>query len=157
MTYAASFSVLVADDYSHGNGVGVFHVSFWEYLKASFIYSRRQFLEWQGSYFSMFIQALLSPINNYGFRQLRCVMSANALLFFTSVFLLSWKTLNLYNVKNVSVKLVIIAIVIFCFCGFQSYPQIFFWYSGATSYSLPLSILFIALTMIGDLTKRKRL
>ena len=40
MVHAASYSVLVADDFSHGNGVGAFHVPFVEYLKASFAYSK---------------------------------------------------------------------------------------------------------------------
>ena len=79
MVKASSYSVLVADDFSHGNTVGVFHTSFWNYLVASFQYAVKEYLEWQGTYFSMFIQALLSPINNYGMRQLRCVMAVNSL------------------------------------------------------------------------------
>ena len=56
---ASSFTVLVADDFSHGNGVGVFHVSLSKYFNASVDYAIK---EWQGTYFSMFIQALLSLV-----------------------------------------------------------------------------------------------
>ena len=57
---ASSFTVLVADDFSHGNGVG--HVSLSKYFKASVDYAIKEYKEWQGTYFSMFIQALLSPV-----------------------------------------------------------------------------------------------
>ncbi|WP_458458030.1 hypothetical protein [Pseudobutyrivibrio sp.] len=42
MVHAASFSVLIADDFSHGVGVGKFHVSFGEYLVASFKYAKKR-------------------------------------------------------------------------------------------------------------------
>lgn len=155
MVHAASYSVLVADDFSHGNGVGAFHVPFVEYLKASFAYSKSIYLGWQGTYFSMFIQALLSPINNFGFRQLRCVMAANALLFFIALVVIVWNALSVNMKEKLPVKLVVIAIIVFSFCGFQSYPEIFFWFSGATSYSFPLSFLLFAIVLFWKTYEKK--
>ena len=155
MVHAASYSVLAADDFSHGNGVGIFHVSFMEYLLASFTYSKSIYLTWQGTYFSMFLQALLSPINNFGFRQLRCIMAANALMFYVSLIIFAWKALSVNAKEKLHVKLMIIAILVFSFCGFESYPEIFFWFSGATSYSFPLSILLFAIVLFWNTYEKK--
>lgn len=78
---ASAYTILGADDYVHGNGVGAFGVGFFEYLKASLRYAKTMYLTWQRTYFSMFIQALLSSINNYRMSQLRVVMISNAQLF----------------------------------------------------------------------------
>ena len=155
MTAAASFSVLVADDFSHGMGVGAFHVSFPEYLKASAAYARSIYLNWQGTYFSMFVQALLSPINHYGFEQLRWVMVLNSLLFYAALSVLTLCVFQNIGKEKYSVKFWILAILVFCFCGYQSYPEVFFWYSGATSYSIPLSLLFFALALFWKTAEKK--
>ena len=82
---ASSYSVLASDDFSHVFGVGVFHSNFIDYFIASIKYSATMYMGWQGTYFSMFLQALLSPLNNFGFPQLRCVMVTNSTLFFLAL------------------------------------------------------------------------
>ncbi len=145
MVYATSFSVLVNDDFSHGVGVGAFHVPFWEYVIASLKYAKKEYLNWQGTFFSMFLQALLSPINNYGFRQLRCVMALNTLLFYVSLIILTLSCLRKTDKESSYVKTFIVLVIVFCFCGFDVYKEVFFWFSGATSYSFPLSVLLLAM------------
>ena len=140
MVYAASFSVLVADDFSHGVGVGAFHVPFGEYVVASLKYAKKEYYNWQGTYFSMFIQALLSPINNYGFRQLRCVMAFNALLFFCSLIYFACVSMHRIDKDFNYVKIAIVAIIVFSFCGYDAYPEVFFWFSGAKNCILILDI-----------------
>lgn len=147
MIYATSYTVLVSDDFSHALGVGVYRVGFVEYLKASFAFVKYMYFGWVGSYFGMFLQALLSPVNNFWFRQLKCVMILNSILFYLALVFFAWKALSMNKGEKRFVKLVIIAITVFAICGFQSYPEIFFWYSGAASYTIPLSILLFALVL----------
>ena len=82
LIWISSYSVLVADDFSHGLTVGTFNEPMFPYLLTSFKFVKKLYFDWSGMYFSMFMQALLSPINHYGFIQLRVVMACNALLFF---------------------------------------------------------------------------
>lgn len=147
MVYAASYSVLVGDDFWHGVEIGKFHVPFGEYVIASFKFAKKIYLEWQGTYFSMFIQALLSPINNFGFRQLRIVMASNALIFFGALILFCIIMLRRIDKEYNYLKALIIAIIVFAICGYEVYSEIFFWFSGATSYSIPLSLLLLGASL----------
>ena len=47
MAVSASYTVLQADDYSHGVGVGVYHVSILEYIAACVKYTCKVYREWQ--------------------------------------------------------------------------------------------------------------
>lgn len=154
---ASTYSVLAGDDFSHGNDVGEFHTNLWSYLLASFRFAGQRYITWQGTYFSMFLQALLSPINQYGLKQLRCVMFANSLLFYGSLlyFLIIFMKRN--EVKDLFVKCVIIAASVFAVCGYNAYNEVFFWFSGSVSYSFPMAVLLIALAhyMQTDLSGNK--
>lgn len=57
---ASSYSVLAADDFSHANSVGYASKNLGEYIITSIEYSKEMYITWQGTYFSMFLQALLS-------------------------------------------------------------------------------------------------
>ena len=148
MTCASSFSVLVADDFSHASSIGVFRVPFREYLAASFRYACKVYKNWQGTYFAMFIQALLSPANNYGFSQLRIVMVANTLLFFAAFAFLIYSFTRSLGREAAYLRVVVIFLAFFCVCGYTVYPEIFFWFSGAASYTIPLSCLMIGLSLL---------
>ena len=155
---ASSFTVLVADDFSHGNGVGVFHTSLSKYFKASVAYAVKEYKEWQGTYFSMFIQALLSPINNYGLVQLKIVMIFNAIFFFSSFIFMIYTLLRNIDNSYMYIKVMFIAISVFLITAFDSYTEIFYWFSGAVSYSFPISIAMIGIAtfiLLNDTKKMK--
>ncbi len=144
----AWYTIYANDDFEHALLTGAFHVGFFDYLKASFAYARDMYMDWQGTYFSMFIQALLSPLNNGGLPQLRIVMVFNAILFLTS-FLFFMNTLIIYLKKDVQlhIRLLIFALVFIQLFSSLEYPEIFTWFSGSTSYSFPLSFLFISVSL----------
>ena len=109
LTLGAGYTVLLGDDFTHGVRVGAFHVSFPNYLAASFRYVKDLYLDWQGTFFAMFLQAFLSPINNFGLPQLKVVMTGNVLFFSLSLLSLLWVSLSFFRGggwKN------------FCPCGF---------------------------------------
>ena len=146
ITVGASYTVLLGDDFTHGVRVGVFHVPFFQYFAASLRYMKELYLDWQGTYFAMFIQAFLSPINNFGLLQMRIVMIFNALLFFGSLFGMIW-AMSGYMVKEdreIPIRLTIFSVILFSILDADVFTEIFFWYSGAVAYTIPFSFALFA-------------
>ncbi|MBD5458794.1 MAG: hypothetical protein HDR27_09520 [Lachnospiraceae bacterium] len=143
---SAGFTVLVGDDFTHGVRVGAFHVPFFQYFAASLQYMKEIYLDWQGTYFAMFIQALLSPINNFGLPQLKVVMILNVLLFAASLFGVIWTAFDfiLREKKMPQVRLTVFSILLFSILDAEIFTEIFFWYSGAVAYSIPFSFMLLA-------------
>ena len=144
---SAEYTVLIGDDFTHGVRVGAFQVPFFQYLAASIQYMKEIYLDWQGTYFAMLIQALLSPVNNFGMIQLKIVMVMNVLLFAGSLFGMVWAALDFIfkERKMPHVRLTIYTIVLFSILDADIFTEIFFWYSGAAAYSIPLSFLLFAI------------
>lgn len=148
MTASAGYTVLLGDDFTHGVRVGAFHVPFFQYVAASFRYMREIYLDWQGTYFAMFLQAFLSPVNNFGMAQLKAVMMLNALLFFLSLFCMYWAASGFifHGKKELHIRLTFFTVILFAVLDADVFTEIFFWYSGAVAYSIPYSFLFLAVT-----------
>ena len=149
ITASAGYTVFVGDDFTHAFRVGVFNVSFFQYFMASLRYMKELYLDWQGTYFAMFIQALLSPLNNYGLAQLRIVMIFNALLFFLALFGAIWMMLEfaVKDSKKLHIHMTIFAIILFSILDACVFTEIFFWYSGAVAYGIPFSFMFLAVML----------
>ncbi len=153
----AYYTVLAADDFSHALYIEAMHVDFWSYLKASFSYAYEMYMTWQGTYFSMFIQALFSPINNYGLPQLRVVMVLNAVFFMGGFWAFYWSVFHILMKEKTGIKLFGIAVFTFALFGYRSYYEVFFWFSGATSYGVPISCLLMSLAIyLNYLTQKKK-
>ncbi|MCM1153964.1 MAG: DUF6056 family protein [Roseburia sp.] len=148
MMAAAAFTVLLGDDFTHGVQVGAFHVSFVDYFMASLRYMKEMYLTWQGTYFAMFLQAFLSPINNFGMPQLKMIMILNVLFFFAALFGAVWTVLGLLCRRGgmFSVRLTLFTVILFSILDARVFTEIFFWYSGAVAYSIPYTFLFLAVT-----------
>ncbi|MDE6386333.1 MAG: hypothetical protein K2L82_00845 [Lachnospiraceae bacterium] len=147
ITVSASYTVLVGDDFTNGVRIGAFHVSFFEYLRASFDYVKSMYMDWQGPYFAMFVQAFLSPLNNFGLVQLKIVMIFNALFFMGSLFFVIWAALDYVlcgQDRKLHVRLTLFSIVLFSILDAGIFSEIFFWYCGATAYCMPLSVLQVS-------------
>lgn len=144
---SAGYTVLLGDDFTHGVRVGVYHVSLPKYFIASLQYMREIYLDWQGTYFAMFLQAFLSPINNFGLSQLKIVMIINAVFFFASLFGVLWAGFHFISKgsKMLCVRLTVFSIILFSILDADVFTEIFFWYSGAVAYSMPFSFMFTAI------------
>lgn len=157
----AGYTVLSGDDFTHGVRVGAFHVSLPEYFAASLLYVKDLYMDWQGTFFSMFLQAFLSPINNFGLSQLRAVMVGNVLFFFASLLLLLWVGLSFLQPQPDSssgetgagkkrllpLRAVILTVFAVTITNADVYAEIWFWFSGAVAYSMPFSVLLAALAL----------
>ena len=154
----AWYSVYYLDDFNHALRIGVFHVGFFEYLKASFSFAKMMYMNWQGTYFSMFLQGFLSPLNNGGLVQLRIVMIINAILFLSSFIFFLNELFHLLNKKvGIEIRLAVIALIFIQIFSSLAYPEIFSWFSGATCYSFPLSFLFISISLALMAEEKKKI
>lgn len=147
MCVGASYTVLIGDDFTNGVRIGAFHVPFFAYVGASFDYVKSMYLDWQGPYFAMFVQAFLSPINNFGLGQLRIVMILNVLFFMGSLFFLVWTALGYVTDGQdgkTHVKLTLFSVILFSILDAGIFTEVFFWYCGASAYCVPLSVLQVS-------------
>ena len=166
----AGYTVFSGDDFTHGVRVGAFHVSLPQYFTASLLYVKDLYMDWQGTWFSMFLQAFLSPINNFGLPQLRAVMVGNALLFLVSLAALLWAGLSFFRMEEdafsgqavfgtkrlMPLRLVILLLFFLTVANADVYAEIYFWFSGAVAYSMPFSLLLIAWTLLLLMNQQKR-
>lgn len=141
---ASFYSFYQTDDFKHAMNVGVFGSNIFELLIASFKYSKQMYLVWQGTYTAMFLQSFLSPLNGLGSVQLRIVMMINVLLFIFSLALFVIAVCKRLNLKK-SISFSILAICSIGVFGYKGWIEVFYWFSGAVSYSIPLSLSFIGI------------
>lgn len=143
---ASRYSFYCADDFSHANAVGVFGENIFELFKASIRYMIEMYRTWQGTYFSMFLQAFLSPINGFGEMQLAIVMVGNVVFFILSLLLLIKEICSFIKIDN-RIKAFLSLLALFSILDFKAWPEIFYWFSGATSYSFPLSVTMLGIVL----------
>lgn len=152
----AGYTVLIGDDFTHGVRVGVFHTSLPKYFAASLMYVQDLYMDWQGTWFAMFLQAFLSPVNNFGLPQLKAVMIGNAILFLLALVFMLWAGLSFFSTGDgktadrglIPLRLVILTLIFVAVTNADLYTEIYFWFSGAVAYSMPFSLLLIGLTLL---------
>lgn len=144
--WAACYSVFDADDFSIANSIRTYGDSVWEYLLVCFQYIKRTYLNWQGTYSSMFIQTIIHPLSGFGLIQLRVIMILNVLLYCFLLLLFILTILNEFLEDNYHIKLFLCACAVFMIINSRAYPEIFYWYCGATAYSFPVICLFASLS-----------
>lgn len=149
ITSSAAYTVLVGDDFVcgvHVNAFNAFNVPLFQYLITSWQYMKGYYFDWQGTYFALFIQPLLSPINHFGLIQLRVVMICNAILFFAGLFgaCQSASGYILKEKKELPIRLTIFTAILFAILDSNIFEEIFFWYTGAMVYTVPFSVLLFS-------------
>ncbi|MEE3488004.1 MAG: DUF6056 family protein [Bulleidia sp.] len=144
---SSAYSVLRADDFGHAATIGVQYAGLYDAIEHSIAFAGNIYQTWQGTYFSMWLQAFLSPLNHSGLPYLRNVMVINSVLFFVSFLLFLLEYLKRNAEGSDWTIMLIIAMVLVCFMNIRTYTEVFYWYSGATSYCFPLSALLLALAL----------
>lgn len=143
--WAAYYSVFDADDFSVANSMRPCGDSAWEYLMACFRYVKRTYLNWQGTYSSLFIWTIINPLNQRGLPQLSVVMVLNALLYFFSLFFFINTIFSNVIKENYHIKLFSCACIVYMIMNSGAYPEVFFWFNGAGTYSFPIICLLFSL------------
>lgn len=157
--WAASYTVYSADDFSCASSMRPYGDSAWEYLQACFRYVKKMYMNWQGTYSSIFVWTSINPLNEAGLPQLRVMMVLNTLLYTFSLLLLIFIIFNAFLRNNFHLKLFVSACVTYLIMNSRAYPEAFFWFNGAATYTFPISCLFIALGffILGNTKDRHRI
>lgn len=146
--WAASNSFLMADDFAHANDIGVKYTGIMNALAESYRFAADKFMNWQGTYFSMFSQALFSPLNGAGVVQLRIIMVLNMILIYASLFGLFAAISKRFFLRVVwHYVLPSYAMTVFAMNAYKIWSEVYYWYSGAISYSWPFSFMCVGLTL----------
>lgn len=110
-------------------------------------YARGMFLNWQGAYFSMFAWKFFNPLLGKGLPQLRIIMVISAVLLVISLCIFVDGIFK-QEVRSAKNRLLLCLCCILGIFGYEVWYQIFYWYTGVTGYTFPLSLALIALGLI---------
>lgn len=149
---ACGYSFFQADDFSHYNEVREMSDS--TLLIRSFQYLEYWYKTWAGIYFAIFVNAVMSPLEYGGVTGLRIFLEINCLLFFITLYLMI-DAINRYLAIEVK-SIYIYAVITVLLMNLGVYGEIFYWFSGACSYSMPLSfgMLGIYLMLEGKMAQK---
>ncbi|MBE5829995.1 MAG: hypothetical protein E7305_11150 [Butyrivibrio sp.] len=155
----SAYTVLVSDDFWHAQNTGVIKAGFLEQVKAAWDYNAFMFLNHQGAY-SLFFLALFNPASFHDYDLLRVIMILNSVFFFYTVVILIRTLLGrILQEKNRTLFLLFTFIVIFVMTQYDAFAETFYWYTGATNYSFPVSfmnlVVVASLILTAGKTKKK--
>ncbi len=144
--HATVYSVFVADDFGHASQVELNNASLHSIFCTAIKYAADKYLTWQGTYLAMFLQIFLDSVNKGGLDRLGHVMAFNSASFLCVIILMIFALFRMIEDENKHYMLsIIIMCVIYLIVGHTAYIEVFFWYSGAVSYSMPLTLLCLGL------------
>lgn len=155
----SAYTVLVSDDFWHAQTTGVIRAGFWEQLRAAWNYNTYMYLNHQGAY-SLFFLALFNPASFHDYNLLRVIMILNSVFFFYTVLILVRTLFNkIVKEKNRTIYLLVAFLVVFVMTQYDAFAETFYWYTGATNYSFPVSfmnlVIVVSLIVAFGNTKRK--
>lgn len=160
LVWTSSYSVLVADDFAVLDVIYGKQLNILQLLKAALTHSLDIYMNWQGTYFGSFLITAVNPIAYHGLQSLRWIMVVNSVLFFAALLILLTCVLKelkvLHNQSRNTIAAILIALVVFSICGYETYPEIFFWFTGAMMYSIPFSALLIGFALYIRLDDAKK-
>ncbi|SFT33183.1 hypothetical protein SAMN02910301_0379 [Lachnospiraceae bacterium XBD2001] len=144
-TFAAAYTVPVSDDFGTYQSLAGMTSPLGQVGNALTL-SIGTYKTWQGTYFSSFINPLLSPLNVGGMWLLRVEMVIHSLLFFVALifFLHSFCNLVLAEGKK-EPWLYVVALFVFAMTCFGDYREVWFWFNGSCVHSLPLILMLFSL------------
>lgn len=158
------YTVLLGDDFTHANDIRSFQFGNIPSIVTAIKFVNWEYHNWLGAYFAMFMQAFLSPANYGGLALLRFDMLLNQAVIFGGFWFLLHSAVRLIPAASTAVSdftvTVIYTVLLFFITGYDSYAEIFSWYSGATSYGYPVGTLAFAagcvLNMLRPGTQHRR-
>ncbi len=144
----AFYALPAADDFSHANETRI-ALQNNNIFAAACIKTRETYLTWQGTFTSTFLVNIFEPLGTVGITGLRILLCLNILFLAVSVIcfgiVIGEKWYSLYDRKTLLILLTVFIFVSFGTC--RGGQEIFYWYTGACVYTLPLSLTFCCLTI----------
>jgi hypothetical protein len=125
-------------------------------LAEAAVFTAEEWKAWQGTYFSCFFIALLSPLNGFGRSQLAVVMVFNVLLFFAAVTWCAYEVQRCISPKLCGRALLVLAAFWGLLMGYKIWGEVFYWFTGAMVYSFPLAFAFLAMAALLRARRKNR-
>ena len=141
---AAMFVVPVSDDYWYAKaGIGVNGI--WDRFISACKFTHEAYKHEQGAYFTSFIGSFFNPVASGSFHDMKIAMVINVMLVFGAIVFLTGVLMK--NAANVGVHVVlfVMLVVIFPFTVYDSFKEVFYWYSGACAYGFSIAFGLISL------------
>lgn len=106
-----------------------------------------------GVFFSDFISSFLMPLNQNGYVQLKATMIMNMVLLIVAFSLLAAEVLR--YLSSGFLKLVVYTLLLFSCFWLRGYQELFTWFSGATTYCIPISCFLLSLYLLIKAVKNR--
>lgn len=144
---STGYTFYQTDDFNHAKTVGVFGESIIDLFVASLKFDLKMYLNWQGTYTAMFLQAFLSPLNGMGRMQLQVIMIFNIILFLVSIWMFINAACKKINIGNICESVILFSLCAMGIFAFTGWTEVFYWFSGAVAYSFPMSFCFLGIAI----------
>lgn len=135
------YSFCTADDYWHAMVAGGTQDSIGGLLRAAWSFNVDRYLNWNGMYLTMFIQILFCPLN-MGFISvdtgLHIILLIDWLLFVGMTWLVTRRVVQWLGISSGWGCAGCFALYLTIWLNLYSYSEDFLWFSGATSYTMPM-------------------
>lgn len=132
------------DDFFHATVVGAKRQGIVRLIQGSVHLVKERYFGWGGVYFSNFIQGMLGPLNGYGCEQMQIVMVVGVILLWSGLLLCIYVILRQCNLP-LYCAIIIQGLLMFLLLFYRLYADIISWFSGATSYTFPLIMLWLTI------------
>lgn len=157
MSWTASYSIYNTDDFSLAREYIDSTIDTPNHIYKSLQMTIDDWFSWGGTYFELFLCWCFNPLLGDGVLQLKVIMTVTMLLLGLSIIFFEF---NYYkrNGLDLCENLVLTTCFVWSFFNYKTFPEVFFWFTGAMDYSISLSLLLISYTLIetGFNTKKKR-
>ena len=157
VVYASAYTVPVSDDFWHVQFAGIRHVGLIDRIILSWKYVVYNYINHQGAY-SIFFCIFFNPLTGNTFLNMRVFMIINTINYFFSILLLVGVLYKSIVRKNTVYMLVIMFCIIFPLTQYDAFQETFYWFTGCTNYSFPMSFvnyLFVALILLNRSMDKK--
>ncbi len=154
---SASFSVFSGDDFSAANHLKGSELSMSKHIELGADYIKTNYYGWLGFYTSLFLNAILSPINILSMDGLGFLMFFNVILFYFSILFFCWILLRHTSRFNLS-WIVVFVSIIYMTTAYKQLQESFYQLACAITYTIPASCALIgaSLFLLYCKTKEKK-
>lgn len=150
---SARYTVFWTDDFSDARRAATYGGSI---VYNSMMYTRYMYQSFQGSFASIFIQSFFSPLTRGSLPLLRLISVLNIVLLIVALLFITNFVISFFGIPR-KYLIVFLSIVIFPLLLYKSYAEIFYWYTGQTTYTYPLSCGLIAISIMLNYSELKEI
>lgn len=155
---ASLYTLPSVDDFTNVNSVTE-HLSDSNWFTAASKATITTYNKWQGTYFGLILIYFIAPLKHFGVAGIRVFSLLNGALFFTALFMFV-KAIFTYILADNKWGHILFTYLLFVYgcVNTTASSEIFFWYTGACVYTMPLSCALLGcasmLTLLG--TKKNK-